>query len=75
MINFAKYNVKLKKKSAYTVASFKSVDLNAGCSILAGSIVTVDTVNVIIPRGQMVDEYDFSDETEYSQEWEFTQEP
>ncbi|MCQ2183315.1 MAG: hypothetical protein MJY89_07950 [Bacteroidales bacterium] len=58
----------MKVKKKYQPARISSVEFVPGFSILSGSIVDQNTT-VIIPRGQKVDEYDFS-EDKFSHDWE-----
>jgi len=58
----------MKGKKAYSGLDFQLLTIQPGSSILGGSIVD-NTTTVIIPRGQKVDEYDFSS-SEFSQDWD-----
>jgi len=54
-------------KKRYIPLSCDLVDAELQSSILSGSIVDTNAT-LVIPRGQKVDEYDFSS-AEFSQEW------
>lgn len=49
----------------------RCLSLEPSDGVLASSIITTNT-NVVIPRGQKVDVYDFSDDKTFCQEWEIT---
>lgn len=64
--------MEIKRKYERVVITQVGVELSA--SILSGSIPIVDpaVTTVTIPRGQKVDDYDFSEDT-FSHEWEITE--
>jgi len=57
-----------KEKKAYSGIGLQFLSVVPVTSILGGSIVD-NTTTVTIPRGQKVDEFDFSSD-EFSHEWE-----